>query len=295
MKMEKILFPTQFRELAFNTLESLFPLKEAGLREIVLYHVIPRDEVAFVPFGGYLKEEEERLREEARIRFEDWQKALEREGIGSRAVIEVGDPAPRILSLAGREEVDLIVMGKKRKAEIEELFIGSPTVDILRRACRPVLVHKYMVQFEWGGETVTRTNDRIFERPLLATDWSPASGRALELLLTLGKAVKKAMVTHIIGSKIARGVEKPELSRLEQESEARLEQHCRILREAGIDAESHLSAGNEVQEIIQVSREFNASMIIAGTTGRDFLHKLILGSISHRLAELSELPTLLIP
>ncbi|MBZ0156550.1 MAG: universal stress protein [Alphaproteobacteria bacterium] len=295
MKIEKILFPTQFRELAFNTLESLFVLKEAGLREILLVHIIPRDEVAFVPFGGYLKEEEEHLRQEARIRFEAWQKALEREGIGSRVVIEVGDPVPRILSIADEEGVDLIVTGKKRQTGMEELFIGSRTMDILRRTRRPVLVHKYMVQFEWNGEIVTRTNDRIFERPLLATDWSPASGRALEFLLTLGSIVKKVMVTHIIGDKIAKGLEQPELSRIEQESRERLEQYCRALREAGVDADPHLSAGNEVQEIIQISREFNASMITGGTTGKDRLHGLILGSVSHRIAETSELPTLLVP
>ena len=58
MKIEKILFPTKFRELAFDSLESLLVLKEVGLKEVVLYYVIPREEISFVPYGGYLKQEE---------------------------------------------------------------------------------------------------------------------------------------------------------------------------------------------------------------------------------------------
>lgn len=294
-KIEKILFPTKFRELSFNALESLLVLKEDGLREVLLLYIIPRDEVAFVPYGGYLKEVEEKLREEARIRFEDWQRVLTQAGVESRIVIEVGDPVPRILSIADNEKVDLIVAGKKRKTGAEGIFIGSRTMGILRRTRVPVLVHKYMVQFKQEGETVTRTNDRIFERPLLATDWSPPSERSLELLLPLRKVLRRAIVTHIISSTITSGMDTSGLRRLEEESRTKLERYCKTLEDAGIEAEYHLSAGDEVREIIQVSRDFTTTMIIMGSTGKGRLHKLVLGSVSHGVAEASELPTLLVP
>ncbi|MEW5746523.1 MAG: universal stress protein [Nitrospirota bacterium] len=295
MNIEKLLFPTQFKELAFDTLETLLALRRVGLREIVLSYIIPREEVAFVPFGGYLKEEEERLRNEARIRFEDWQRVLSSAGIASTIVIEVGDAVPRILAIAQRERVDLIVVGRKRLTMGESLFIGSHTMDILRRSPIPVLVHKYMVQFERSGETVSRVNDRIFERPLLATDWSGPSRKALEFILSLKGVAAKALVAHVIGSKLSKGLEQSELLRIERESKERLEQYCAMLREAGIDAEPHLSAGDEVRELLSLSREFDASMIVMGTTGKDRLHEFFLGSVSHRMAERSELPTLLVP
>ena len=100
MKIERLLFPTKFGELDLNSLESLFMLKDAGLKEVILYYVIPREEVGFVPYGGYLKEEEERIREEVRIRFEDWQKSLSAKEINSRIIIEVGEPVPNILNIA---------------------------------------------------------------------------------------------------------------------------------------------------------------------------------------------------
>lgn len=295
MKIERILFPTKFRELAFNALEPLLILKKTGLKEIVFLYVIPREEVGFVPYGGYLKEEEERLREEARIRFEDWQKSLSAEGIDSKIIIEVGSPVPNILAATEREKIDLLVVGRKKRVAPEKTFVGSYTLQLITRSKVPTLVSKYMVQFEYNGEQVTRVNDDIFKRPLLATDWSEPSARALEVLKSFDGLIEKAYVCHIIGVKISKGRDKSELYRIEKESWERLEDYCAKLKSVGIAAEPHLGAGRTPLEIIRISREREATMIVMGTTGKDRLREIFLGSNSHRVAEMSELPTLLVP
>lgn len=295
MEIKKVLFPTKFRELAFNSLESLLELKEIGLKEVVLTYVIPRDEVAFVPFGGYMKDEEERLREQARIRFEDWQEAISKHGIDSKIVIKVGDPIPKIISIAEEEKVDLIIAGRKKRTALNRLYAGSRTLDLIRRSTSPVLVSKYMVRFEWEGEMITRVNDHIFKRPLFATDWSKPSEKALKLLTSFKTVSDKIMVTHIIGVKIAKNLDKSELRRIERESKERLDNYCDILKKAGIKAESHLFSGRSTAEILRVSREQKATMIVMGTTGKDRVKSFWLGSVSHRVAETSELPVFLIP
>jgi len=295
MKIEKLLFPTRFRELAFDSLQSLLVLKDAGLKEIVFCYIIPREDVGFVPYGGYLKEEEERVREEARIRFEDWQKVLSEKGIGSKIVIEVGSIVPGILSIAERERVDMLVVGRKKKVGLEMSFAGSHTLQLIMRSKIPTLVSKYMVEFQWNGETATRVNADIFRRPLLATDWSEPSIRTLEFLTNLKTLIEKVFICHIIGVKISKGLDKMELLRIEKESKERLKDYCKRLKSAGIPAEPHLGAGKILLEILRLSRDLHASMIIMGTTGKDRLHEIWLGSISHRVAEGSELPTLLVP
>jgi len=295
MKFEKILFPTKFGELDFNSLESLLELKKAGLKEIVLTFVIPKEDVAFVPYGGYLKDEEERLREEARIRFEDWQESVSEKGIETKIRIEVGTPIPKIMSIAEEEKVDLIVAGRGKRTEIEEVYLGSHTLGLIRRATIPILVSKYMVRFEREGELATQVNGRIFSNPILATDWSKPSEKAMEVLIALKGSVEKAMVAHIIEVKIAKGHDKSGLERLEKESEKRLNEYCDTLKKNGIKAESHLSSGKSAPEIIRVAREHKASMIIMGTTGKDRFKEFWLGSVSHRVAEESELPVLLVP
>jgi len=295
MKIKKVLFPTKFRELAFNSLESLLELKEIGLKEVVLTYVIPRDEVAFVPFGGYMKDEEERLREQARIRFEDWQEAISRRGVDSTIRIQVGNPIPKIISIAEEEKVDMIVAGRKKRTTLDKVHIGSHTLDLVRRSSVPVLISKYMVLYEWEGELITRLNEHIFRKPLFATDWSKPSEKALKLVSSFKGLTDKVMVTHIIGVKISKNLDKSELRRIERESKERLGSYCDRLKKAGVKAEPHLFSGRSSAEIIRVAREHKATMIIMGTTGKDRIRDFWLGSVSHRVAETSELPVLLVP
>jgi len=295
MEFKKILFPTKFRELAFNSLESILELKKAGLKEIVLTYIIPRDEVGFVPYGGYMKDEEERLREQTRIRFEDWQEAIAAEGIESKIRIEVGNPIPKLLRIAEEEKVDLIIAGRKKRTLLGKVYVGSHTLELIRRCTVPVLVSKYMVRFEWEGEQITKVNDRLFTAPLLATDWSEPSEKALRLVSSFKEIADKVMVTHIIGVKISKGLDKSELNRIEKESKERLEEYCDRLKKDGINAEPHLFSGQSAPEIIRVAREHKASMIIMGTTGKDRFKEFWLGSVSHHVTESSELPVLLVP
>jgi len=294
MKIEKALFATKFRELAFDSLKALFPLKKAGLREIILCYVIPREAVGFVPFGGYLKGEEERLREEVRLRFEDWQAATSEAGIESRVIIELGEPIPKLLSIARREGADLIVAGKKKKALLEKI-IGSDTHSIIIKSRIPVLVNKYMVEYEREGERATRVNDRIFENPFIALDWSAPSERAFELLLSLRGILTCAGLIYVISEKDFNGVEEREFERLKAGEKEKLALYSDRLEEAGIRPRAHLLLGRPADEILRAAREFGASMLFMGTTGKGRLEEFALGSVSHEISEGAEFPVLLVP
>jgi nucleotide-binding universal stress UspA family protein len=293
MAIQKILFPTRFRELAYNSLESLFVLKNAGLKEIVLCHVISRDEVGFVPYGGYLKEEEEKLREQARIRFEDWQKSLSGQGINSKIKIVVGAPVDQILHIADEEKVDLIVVGRKKRTEIGELFAGSNTLRVITHSKVPTLVNKYLVQYELEGEILTRINDHIFEMPMLIADETEQSQRALELLISLKGTIRRAMVFHNIDIEITH--EKEELHEIKKKYISKLEDYCTKLKKIGIEAEPHLGAGDMLHEILRISREQGATMIIIGTTDTDHLPEFLHKDAPHQIVRESELPTLVVP
>jgi nucleotide-binding universal stress UspA family protein len=295
MIFKKVLFHTHFRELALNSLKTILELKKAGLESIVLTYIIPRDEVSFVPYGGYLKETETQLKAEARMRFEDWQTIIAEHGIASHIRIEVGAPNAEILSLAKKESVDLIVIGRKKRTLLEKVYVGSHIMDILRRSTVPVLMSKYMVQFEWENEQLTRTNDHIFKRPMLATDWSQPSENAMQRMSALKGLAETVLVVHVIDSKLTKGMDRDRLSHIENESKSRLQNYCRIIQKFGMNAENHLSAGKTVQELVRLSRDHKASMIVMGKTGKDWFQEYWLGGVSHQIAELSELPVLLIP
>ena len=85
------------------------------------------------------------------------------------------------------------------------------------------------------------------------------------------------------------------LKAMEEESIKRLEIYRREMTEAGMGADTCLSIGNTVSEIIRQSREHKATLIVMGRTGKDWFQEYWLGGVSHRVAELSELPVLLVP
>ena len=295
MKFETLLFHTRFRELAFNSLKAVLELKAAGLKKVVLAHVIPREEVAFVPYGGMLKEERERVRAEANRQFDDWVQTVGDAQVAFSKRIETGSPNAVILEMAREEGVDLIVVGRKKRTLLEKVYVGTHVLDILRRSEVPVLMSKYMVQYEWQGEPLMRTNEHIWKRPLLATDWSAPSRRALDAALALKGLAEKIIVTHVLGARRIKNLEPTAIQRLENESVQRLEEYCRRIDAAGIANESHLAVGRTVEKIINLSREFDATMIVMGRTGKDWFQEYWLGGVSHQVAELSELPVLLIP
>lgn len=295
MAFQTILFHTQFREMAFNALKSIIELKAAGLKKVVLAHVIPREEVGFVPYGGTLKEDENRMREEGRIEFEDWIQTIDDPQLEFSQRIEVGATIAQIFDMVEQEKADLVVVGRKKRTVLEKVYVGTHILDLLRRSTIPVLMSKYMVQYEWQGESLTRTNDGIWKRPMLATDWSEPSRRALDATVALKGLVEKIIVTHVIGARQIKNLKPPAIKRLEDESEKRLLSYCRQVDDAGIQSEFHLVLGRTVEEIIKISRNHGATMIVMGRTGKDWLQEYWLGGVSHRVAELSELPVLLIP
>lgn len=295
MKFEKILFHTQFREMALSSLEALLDLTKTGLKEVVLVHVIQREEVAFVPYGGFMKEKEAHMKKKAKDRFEKWQAVLSKRGVKSKIYIQVGVPNAVILEIAGKEKVDMIVAGRNKRSLFEKVYVGSHLLDLIRRSPIPILMYKYTAEYEQDGKLITRSNEHIFDRPMLATDWSQPSSNAIDALKGLKGLAKNVIVVHNIGVKISKAMSPAQLHELKKESNRRLKEYCKRLTAAGLKAESHLSSGRTAPEIIKLSRQYNASMIVLGRTGKDWFSEYWLGGVSHRVAENSELPVLLIP
>jgi nucleotide-binding universal stress UspA family protein len=296
VKFFKVLFATKFGESAYDSLVSLLPLKRAGLGEIILTHIIPRDQVAYVPFGGYMKDEEDRLREEARIRFEDWEKTIAQVRIKSKIVIEVGNPIPKIVEIAEAEKCKLIAAGHKKQTALEKIIIGSHTLELLRWSkAILILINKPPSNYHPGGQETLEQNDHPFRRPLLATDWSEQSNKSYHFIASFKGAIDQVDVIHVIGTRLSKGVSRMELKRLERESKERLAAYATFLQNTGIEAETHLAAGRTEEEILRLSNELKSTMIILGTTGKDRIAGFFLGSVSHRIAEISDRPTLLVP
>ncbi|MBW2568215.1 MAG: universal stress protein [Deltaproteobacteria bacterium] len=288
MKFKKMLFVTDFDELWLDALESLMELRKAGLNHVVFLHVINREQVAMHRGTGYLKEEDVKLKQMADVRFIDWAESVFEKGMECGAYVVVGNPLPKILSTAETEGVDLIITEAHKRTKLEKLFASSTTMELLQRSKTPVLVHKYMLP---SG----KVNDKPFDTPLLVTDWSSPCERALEQLIDIKKALKKVVVIHVVSDDVIKGKSKDDLIKIQRENKKRLEDICTTFKDEEVEAEFHLCMGNVVSQIETAAREYNATMIVMGATGKGAWRARWLGSVSRELTEMSEFPTLLVP
>jgi nucleotide-binding universal stress UspA family protein len=287
MDIKKLLFVTKFNDLSFNALQSLLHLRQAALHHVVFAHVIEREKVAMHRGLGYQKSEELKLRETANIRFIDWAENLFEQGMEVGVYIVVGNLVSQVIEAARKEVPDLIVIGRSDKGFIDQLYTGSDITEIIRQASTPVLIYK-------PPTDKIDLEDKPFERPLLATDWSPASLNALDYLLPLKGVIKKVNLVNVASEKDLKG-SAMEIQKVRKQSRAKLDEMVDRLVGKGIDARAHVYIGDPVEEIERAASDCQASMIVLGSSGKSAWAERWLGSTPRLIAEKSDYPTFIVP
>jgi nucleotide-binding universal stress UspA family protein len=288
MKIKKLLFVTKFEQLGFDALQSLLSIRDVGLNHIVFLNVIERERVAMRRGTGYQKDEEIRLRERANIRFIDWAENLFEQGMEVGVYIVVGNLVSEVIKAVNKEDADLIVIGRSHKGVLEQLYSGSDVTELLRRAAIPVLVYKYTSENALAIE-------QPFTKPLLATDWSPASERATEYLKTLKGVANKIDVIHVAGEKELNGTSSLDVQKTRKKIRRRLDGVCDIFEAEGITARSHVYIGDPADEIDRAARDCQSTMVVLGSSSKSSWVERWIGSVPRKIAKHSVPPTLIIP
>ncbi len=288
MSIKRILYCTKFRDLSLQALKELFVLKKVGLEEILLLHIIPREDVCYVFPSGYLKEEANRLKEEAELRFEVWGKEIRASGLNYRTIIKVGDPVYDIPAVCDEEKVDLLVLGKKKR---ETLFVGSRTKEIIKHVKVPTLVFKYKLK----EEDLEKENKNLFQKPLLAIDFSPPSLRALEFFYRLKDVFERGMVVYVIPSARVEGLDKMRMKTLEEEMYQKLENLLKNYFKNTEKVERLILLGVPQEIVLDLASEKEATLVILGRSEKTFIDKLFLGTVANYVLDRARIPVLIVP
>jgi nucleotide-binding universal stress UspA family protein len=288
MKIGKLLFVTKFEDLGYDALKTLLSLRQSGLEHIVFMYVIEREKVAMRRGIGFKRDEAIRLKETANIRFIDWAERLFEQGMEVGVYIQIGSLAAEVAKAVRKEEADLVVIGRSNKTALEQFYAGSTVTELIRRLPVPVLVYKPVTD----NPFVTGTP---FQRPLIATDWSPASLRAVEYLLDLTPLIEEVRVVHVADADEIEGSSVMNAQKTRKDAKARLEEICARFQAQGTAARSHVYVGDPETEIERAARECQATMVVLGSSSKNLWVERWLGSTPRKIAENSEFPTLLIP
>jgi nucleotide-binding universal stress UspA family protein len=138
---KKILFPTDFSDVSKKAVKYIKQLKGAGAQEVIILHVIDEKELLVLSrvSGQYLQItaqiEKEVAEEMAAIEAD-----MTAEGYRVKLKVKTGRPFTEIMTTAAEEKASLIIMGSHGRSNIEEMFMGSVSENVIRHAKVPLLV-----------------------------------------------------------------------------------------------------------------------------------------------------------
>jgi nucleotide-binding universal stress UspA family protein len=139
---KKILYPTDFSEVAKKALPYIVGLKGAGTEEVIILYIIDergidtfRNSTAIDALAVEKEWEELALNEISRLEDE-----LKEQGFIVKTHIDKGIPFREILRVAEEENVSAIIMGSHGKSDIVEMLLGSVTETVVRKAQKPVFI-----------------------------------------------------------------------------------------------------------------------------------------------------------
>jgi nucleotide-binding universal stress UspA family protein len=140
----KILYPTDFSDTAEKAIPFLKQLKGTGTEEVIILHIIDtyRLRIPSIYMPTNLISFIDKMVIEATEKAKKVADVLTDAGIGTRIRIEQGLPFREILRVEDEEDVSIIVIGSHGRSNIEEMFLGSVSENIMRKSKSPVFIVK---------------------------------------------------------------------------------------------------------------------------------------------------------
>jgi nucleotide-binding universal stress UspA family protein len=142
---EKILYPTDFSDVAIKALEYVKKLKSSGTREVIVLHVSDdrgSESVARILGEDQFNKLKRSKLEETERKLKGVEKELVDTGLKVKLRIETGMPVREILRIEDEEKVSVTVIGSHGRSNLEEIFLGSVSEKVIRKSKNPVFVIK---------------------------------------------------------------------------------------------------------------------------------------------------------
>jgi nucleotide-binding universal stress UspA family protein len=142
---ERILYPTDFSDVAAKALTYIKKLKDSGVREVLVLHVL--DERGYEAAHRFFGEEQfealqKSKRDEAERLLQGIAQELKKAGLKVTLRLESGIPVREILKAEAEESVSATVIGSHGLSNLQEMFLGSVSEKVVRKSKKPVLVIK---------------------------------------------------------------------------------------------------------------------------------------------------------
>jgi nucleotide-binding universal stress UspA family protein len=133
----RVLYPTDWSDCARYSLKYLKGLKDAGIEEVIVAHVMDEKAMNLQPLEKF--KEFERVDRE---KLQQVKEELEKEGFKVKTSLTVGNPRAELIKVASLEDISLIVMGSHGKGRVEGILWGSVSRNVAEYSDRPMILVK---------------------------------------------------------------------------------------------------------------------------------------------------------
>lgn len=140
----------------------------------------------------------------------------------------------------------------------------------------------------------------MFEKILVAIDGSETGNKALKTAIMMAKQLKSKLTLINVGKIIffPDGMSVDSIDQvykvMEEVGEELLNKGKLMAEAEGIEAEVHYLEGDPASQIIHMEEEGNYKLIVIGSRGLGAFKEMMLGSVSHRVSQLSHCPVLIV-
>lgn len=270
----KVLLATDLTPQSDNLTECLFSLCPDTETEVVLAHVFDDDDDADPDGSNYKK---------VNSRLDGYKNDLEQAGYEEVTIITpVGEETFEAICDAGEEyDVDLLMTASHGKGFLKSTIMGSTTFDLARATSLPLFIRKD------DGADASKLLDTI----LIPTDFSKKSLAALNVVRGLREYVGNVIFVHVI----ERYRSKEDYKEKYGNARLFLQELVDELEIFGIKADYRISRGAASKEIVHLSRQEHAKLIIISKTGSGLVKGLVMGSTAQNVILNATCGILLLP
>ncbi|MCX7999235.1 MAG: universal stress protein, partial [Leptospiraceae bacterium] len=257
--------------------EFLEDLKNAGVKEVCVLFVVNTARLSSVSggfdLGRYIELEEKRAEEEIPNVLDKIEKA----GLKAKVIkpFPSGNPVNEISKVS--KSYDFISIGARGRGIFKEILLGSVSEGVARKSEIPVYIFKSRTEILESGVKCYKPCEHLFNRILVAYDFSKQAQKALEYASEIAKR------TH--GEIILLHVDEDEKCKKDD-----LKAVAEDLRAKGLNVKDLKVSGSPAKVIISTQVEMKATTIFLGSRGISLPRSLVGGSVSDPVVRISEVP-----
>jgi nucleotide-binding universal stress UspA family protein len=267
-----------------------FALQEAGNAEahLILLHVLSAGTGIAVDTTGRPYYDSAGAIDFAVKTLEPWRMMARRQSISCDAIVREGNAAQQIPAAALQFNADRILLGTRGRSKMSKLLLGSVAEQVLRSVNRPVITVGPEAHLAVESNGPQRT---VLHATLLRETSTPSAALARQIA---ARQRAKLVLLHVLPSKdelehegLPTGLDSAAISELRM-----LADEIGTLESCCVQVETLVAHGNPSIEILAVSVELKASLIVLTATNRSAFHNLTHDRTVYRVLAHARCPVL---